>query len=534
MGRKPVKTSAKKVKAAIKPQASKAKAAPQIIYATRAERNIAWCEKYIRIPEGKFVGQPLTMAEFMKEDLRAIYDNKYGTRRAILSRGRKNAKTTECAMILLLHLVGPEVRPNSQLFSSAQSRDQAALIFSLAVKMIRQNGALFNYITIKESTKTLVCEALGITYRALAAEATTAFGLSPALIMHDELGQVRGPRSTLYEALETATAAQENPLSIVISTQAPNDNDLLSILIDDAAGGHDPKTVLRLNTAGKEFEDPFTEAAMRAANPGFDIFMNRTEVIAMAENARRMPARQAEYENLVLNRRVEASNPFVSATTWRLCGSIPKDIHGMEVYGGLDLSSVQDLTALVLMGRVDKVWQVRPWFWLPSEGLREKAQRDHVPYDLWADQGHLETTPGASISYEYVAQRLFDLFKEYSIRKLGFDRWGMKYFTPWLKQAGFTDAVIAEKFVELGQGTLTMTPALRDMEQAILDRQIAHGNHPVMAMCAACAVVEGNDSARKLSKQRSNGRIDGLVALADAFSVAPMQSNVFDISSLIG
>jgi phage terminase large subunit-like protein len=533
MVRKAVKKVQKKVKPVVKPLASKA-APPQPILLSRAERNILWCEKYIKIPEGKFVGQPLVMAEFMKEDFRAIYDNPHGTRRAILSRGRKNAKTTEAAMILLLHLVGPEYRKNSQLYSSATSRDQAALIFSLAVKMIRLNGALYNFITIKESVKTLICDSLGITYRALAAEATTAFGLSPALIMHDELGQVRGPRSTLYEALETATAAQEDPLSIIISTQAPNDNDLLSVLIDDAAGGHDPKTVLRLNTAGKEFEDPFTEAAIRAANPSFDIFMNCSEVIAMAENARRMPARQAEYENLVLNRRVEASNPFVSATTWRLCGSPVKDLHGIEVYAGLDLSSVQDLTAFVIMGRVDKVWQVQPWFWLPSEGLREKAQRDHVPYDLWHDQGFLETTPGASISYEYVAQRLFEFFKEYSIKKLAFDRWGMKYLTPWLKQAGFTDAVIAEKFVEVGQGTLTMTPALRDMEQAIIDRNIAHGNHPVMAMCAACAVVEGNDSARKLSKQRSNGRIDGLVALADAFSVAPMQSNIIDISALIG
>jgi phage terminase large subunit-like protein len=79
-----------------------------------------------------------------------------------------------------------------------------------------------------------------------------------------------------------------------------------------------------------------------------------------------------------------------------------------------------------------------------------------------------------------------------------------------------------------------MTPALRDMEQAIIEKQIAHGNNPVLAMCASCAVVEGNDSARKLSKQRSNGRIDGLVALADAFSVAPMQSNIIDITALIG
>ena len=97
---------------------------------TRADRNIEWCETHLRIPEGKFVGQPLRMAEFMKEDFRAIFDNPHGTRRAIISRGRKNAKTVETAMLMLLHLCGPEAKPNSQLFSAARSRDQAAVLFN--------------------------------------------------------------------------------------------------------------------------------------------------------------------------------------------------------------------------------------------------------------------------------------------------------------------------------------------------------------------------------------------------------------------
>src|SRR5690606_16513828 len=103
-------------------------------------------------------------------------------------------------------------------------------------------------------------------YRALSADATTAYGLSPVFIVHDELGQVRGPRSELYEALETATAAQEDPLSIVISTQAPTDADLLSVLIDDALAGHDPRVRILLHTADRDL-DPFSEEAIRQANP---------------------------------------------------------------------------------------------------------------------------------------------------------------------------------------------------------------------------------------------------------------------------
>src|SRR5260370_1254222 len=89
----------------------------------------------------------------------------------------------------------------------------------------------------------------GTRYKALSAEAATAFGLSPSLVIHDELGRVRGPRSPLYEAMETAVGAMVNPLSIVISTQAPSDADLLSQLIDDALAGNDPRTVITLHTA---------------------------------------------------------------------------------------------------------------------------------------------------------------------------------------------------------------------------------------------------------------------------------------------
>ena len=139
--------------------------------------------------------------------------------------GRKNAKTTLSACLLLAHLCGPAAkrRPNSQLYSAAQSRDQASIIFSLAAKIVRMNPELARAVTIQESIKQLTCPELGTRYRALSADATTAYGLSPAFIVHDELGQISGPRSELYEALETATGAQTDPLSIIISTQAPSD-----------------------------------------------------------------------------------------------------------------------------------------------------------------------------------------------------------------------------------------------------------------------------------------------------------------------
>lgn len=484
---------------------------------SRADRNIAWCEKYIKIPEGRFVGQPLKMAEFMKDDFRAIFDNPHGTRRAIISRGRKNAKTVETALLMLLYIVGPESKPNSQLFSAARSRDQASVLFNLAAKMIRMNHDLAQYVSIKESAKELVCEATGSKYKALSADAATAFGLSPRFLAHDELGQVKGPRDSLYEALETATAAQDDPLSVVISTQAPAASDLLSVLIDDAMTGADPRTILRFQTAPEDL-DTFSVEAIRAANPAFDVFMNQQEVIAMMEAAKRMPTRAAEFENLVLNRRVEANNPFVTRVVWEENGLNPDDLRGKRIYAGLDLSSVNDLTALVL---VSEDGDVVPTFWLPAEGLAEKSRADRVPYDVWRDNELLETTPGRSIEYEYIAYVLRQVFDRYDVAALAFDRYNMRFLTPWLERSGFTEQEL-ERFIDFGQGYASMSPALRELESMLLNKKLKHGNHPVLSMCARNAVtVQDPAGNKKFAKDKASGRIDGMVALAMAVGVMP-------------
>jgi phage terminase large subunit-like protein len=169
-----------------------------------------WIENYCRVPEGALIGQKVRLRAWQKRELKNIYDNPKGTRRAIISFGRKNGKTSLASFLLLLHLCGPQMRYNSQLFSSATSRDQAALIFNLAAKMIRMSPKLRTVVQIRDTAKQLYCPQLGTLYRALSAEATTAHGLSPVFIVHDELGQVRGPRSELYDVLETATGDHQH------------------------------------------------------------------------------------------------------------------------------------------------------------------------------------------------------------------------------------------------------------------------------------------------------------------------------------
>ena len=267
--------------------------------------------------------------------------------------------------------------------------------------------------------------------------------------------------------------------------------------------------------------DPFSEEALRAANPAFGIFQNAEETRASADDARRMPPRQAEFENLILNRRIETQSPFIAKAIWDENADAPDIIDGAEIVGGLDLSEVADLTAFAAVfrapGSKDKRWSVRPTFWLPADGLDEKTRKEKVPYDLWARQGHLEAVPGRVVDHDFVAGFLWDLSQRCVIKKIAFDRYNFRHLQKSLLDAGFSDRFIDEHFVPFGQGYKSMSPALRTLETMLLQNDLKHGNHPLLTICLANSVVMKDPAGnRKLVKGTDTRKIDGAVALAMA------------------
>lgn len=488
---------------------------------TRAERVIAFIERYCLVPDGAHVGKPMRLMRFQKDFIRAIYDNGTRTRRAYLSIGRKNGKSALIACLVLAHLVGPEARQNSQIISGARSREQAGIVFRLAEKMVRMSPALSKVVRPIMSQKTLVGLTVNSEYRAISAEAGTAHGLSPVVAILDEVGQVKGPYDAFIEAIVTSQGAHDDPLLLAISTQAPTAADLFSIWLD---APDDPAVVKHVYAAPEDC-DLMDRAAWLAANPAMGEFRSLDDLEQNAKRAVELPSEENSFRWLFLNQRIDANAPFVSRSVWEACATpVVESFAGLPVYGGLDLSEVSDLTALVLVAPMGEVWHVRPTFWLPGDGLRQKAMADRVPYDVWEREGALMAAPGRTVDYEFVAAHLYELYRQLDLRKIAFDRWNWRHLRPWLVKAGFEeyqlegDAAIFEPF---GQGFASMSPALRDLESALLNGRIAHGGHKVLGMCAANATVQTDPSGnRKLSKSKSYGRIDGMVALAMAMSVA--------------
>lgn len=494
---------------------------------TRGEKVCAFIEKFCHVPEGDLLGQLIQLEDWQREFILAVYDNPHGTHTAVLSIGRKNGKTALIAGLLLAHIVGPEAVQNSQIVSGALSKDQASIVFKLARKIVDMHPDLAARTKVFPSHKSLLGLSMNVEYDALSAEAKTKHGLSPKVVIFDEAGQIKGPTNDFYTALETAQGAYEDALKIIISTQAPTAADLLSIIIDNQAANPDPRVVVRVYAAPDECELD-DEEAWKAANPALGVFRSMGDMRKLARKAMDTPSFENEFRNLNLNLRVDAVSPFISRSIWTANGQAPTHRPRAKVYGGLDLSSVSDLTSAVLVDEEDG--SVYPYFWLPEHDLAGRSKRDKVQYDVWHAQGLLETTPGKAIQYRYVALFLRQLFDKFDVQLFGFDRYLMAFLKEWLrkddvntKKPLFSEDEMS-KFIEFGQGTASMTPALRDLEVKLVEGQLRHGNHGVLTMCMNNVRVIGDSGARKFDKRTSRGRIDGAVALAIAVGVMPQET----------
>ena len=505
---------------------------------SRAEKVIAFAETYCRVPEGALVGRPLVLAPFQKRFIYDIYDNpRRRTRRALLSMARKNGKTALIAVLLLAHLTGPEAVVNAQLVSGAMSRDQAALVFGLASKMIQLDERLNALCRIVPSKKHIFGLAKRTEFHAMSADASTAFGISPLLAILDEVGQIRGPTSPFVDAITSAQGAHNAPLLIAISTSAPSDADMFSMWIDDAIRSDDPATVVHEYKAdeGCDLDD---REQWAKANPGLGIFRSLDDLADQIGRAKRLPALEASARNLLLNQRIALQHLFIAPTVWREGADAP-DLalfrNGAAVAVGLDLSTRSDLTAAVLAARDESgVVHLLPFVFTPLQGIDERARRDRAPYEQWIREGKLIAIEASTIEYDQVAEWLTIKLAELEIEPtvVAFDRWRIKNFQ---KAANDKSFAVGAEWREVGQGYRDMSPRLESFEGLLLAGKLRHGNHPLLNMAAANAVATQDAAGnRKLDKELATLRIDPLVAaIMAAHEVSDGSKGDFDVGAWI-
>jgi len=486
----------------------------------RVERVVAFLEA-LPITSGALAGTMMVVRPWQRDFLEAVYGVADGVirpvRTAVLSMPRKQGKTALAAGLALCHLSGPEAEQRGQVYSAANDRAQASLIYNEMAAIIERVPFLDARISLRRHAKEMEDFENGSVYAALSADVPGKHGLSPSFTVYDELGQAA--KRDLLDALDTAMGARAEPLMMVISTQAADDLAPMSELIDYGlrvtAGEIDDPSFHLTHYAALDDADPWSPETWALANPALGDFRSLDDVARQAAQAQRIPSKEAAFKNLILNMRVAAETRFLPASEWKACGAdLRPDLDGKVCWLALDMAATRDLTALVAVfpdddGTVDVMAQ----FYLPADGLADRGERDRVPYTVWRDQGFLTATPGAATDPRFIAATVAQLCSRFKVQALAYDRWRIETFKMALAEEGVTDL----EMVEHGQGYRDMAPAVDILERMVAERKLRHANNPILTWNIGNAVVTTDPAGnRKLDKSRATGRIDGAVALAMA------------------
>jgi phage terminase large subunit-like protein len=492
---------------------------------TRVGRVIAFLE-FLPITKGKLIGRKLKLLP----NQRAFIEDVYGrtasnpVRIGVLSEPRGNGKTGLVAGLALCHLLGPESEFRGECYSAAIDGRQAGLMadeieavilqvpeFAAAVNIQRWP---YRVITVRDG------DGQGSKYEVLSADARRGHGLAPSFWAYDELGQAKDRR--LLDSMQTAMGKRKRSLGLVISTQAADDNHPLSELIDDGLAATDPSVSVHLLSAPDD-ADPFDPQVIRSVNPAFGKFLDEADVMAEAERARRMPSFETAFRNLRLNQRVRAEASFLSPDVWNAGAApiLPDIFRDGPVYGGLDLSTRTDLSALVLAAEDDNgIVHLLPRVWTPAETLADRGMRDRAPYVAWAEAGHLLTTPGKVLDYDFLAADIGSLLSGMEFGRIAYDRWRIDVMRQSLARLG-----VMVEMMPFGQGFQSMSPAIDVFEELAMAGRIRHGGHPLLTWCMSNAIVERDAAGnRKLNKAKSFGRIDAAVAAVMAVAALKLQT----------
>ncbi|NMA82921.1 MAG: terminase large subunit, partial [Epulopiscium sp.] len=409
-----------------------------------------------------------------------------------------------------------------EVYGCAADRQQASIVFDVAVDMVDQCPALKKRIKPILSQKRLVYMPTASFYQVLSAEAYTKHGLNVHGVVFDELHAQ--PNRQLYDVMTKGSGdARKQPLFFLITTAGTDRHSIcweVHQKADDILRGkkHDP-TFYPVIYGIEDSDDWTDETNWYKSNPSLDHTIDIEKVRAAYISAKENPAEENIFRQLRLNQWVKQSVRWMPMDVWEKCSFEvdPEKLKGRECYGGLDLSSSIDITAFVLVFPPipdDDKYYVLPHFWIPEENLDLRVRRDHVPYDIWEQQGYLQTTEGNVIHYGFIERFIEELGMNYNIREIAFDRWGAVQMVQNLEGLGFT-------VVPFGQGFKDMSPPTKELMKLTLEKKIAHGGHPALTWMMDNIYVRTDPAGNiKPDKEKSTEKIDGAVALIMALDRA--------------
>ena len=493
----------------------------------KAQRVIRFIEA-LRHTKGEFHGQPFHLLPWQEKIIRDVFGTvrdddptmrQYTT--AYIEIPKKNGKSELGAAIALNMLINDD-EWKAEVYSCASDRQQAAIVFDVAVDMVRQSPALMKRVKIIPSTRRMIYQPTGSIYQVLSSEVATKHGLNVSACIFDELHTQ--PTRALYDVMTQGSGdARKQPLWFLLTTAGTDRNSICwevhQKALDILEGRKIDPRFYPVLFGLPDDADWTSEENWYRGNPSLDHTITIDKVRDAFRKAQETPADENQFRQLRLNQWVKQSVRWMPMDKWDECGGVvdPYALEGRACYAGLDLSSTSDLTALVLAfppTSEDEPYIALPFFWLTEETLSLRVRRDHVPYDQWAKRGFIQTTEGNVVHYGFIERFICELGERYDIREIAHDRWNATMMVQTLEDDGFT-------MVPFGQGFKDMSPPTKELMRIVLEHKLCHGGHPVLRWNMDNAYVRTDPAGNlKLDKEKSTEKVDGAVALVMALDRA--------------
>ncbi len=510
--------------------------------------------------KGPLAGRPFEIEIWEKAILANLFGWKCpdGTRRyreAFIMLPRKNGKTAFCAGIILCVMLC-DGEPGAEIYSAATDHKQAKLVFAHAKGMVQKSPILSKRVRVYLNSLVEIDPATGTdtgsSYQVLSADAKTKDGLNTHLGIIDELHAQ--PNSLLFDVIETSMGGRRQPLLISITTSDYDRPSLCNEKQDHAekiCRGiiSDAEFLPVIFKAGDkdDWKDPKVHLK---ANPNMGVSLDRRYFEKKFAKALMYPSFENVFKRLHLNIKTSTAIRWIDMDKWDKCnkGINIADLIGRPCYGGLDLSSVIDLSALELF--FPDVNVLLSYFWMPEERARERQEKTRINFLDWAKKGMIKLTPGDVVDYDIIradiaglknihahnpvlvselkkhgkdVNGIADLF---NIEQIAFDRWNATQITTQLTGDGI-------EMIQFGQGFGSMSAPTKELERLVIAKELNHGGNEVLRWMA-CNAVARMDAAGNIKPDRdkSTEKIDGIVAGVMAIGLAGLVEEKIDINDI--
>lgn len=500
---------------------------------TRADRLLEWIETLV-ITSGPLAARPgepprrVVVPEFHRQIIRDLYRTDGDGRRIVrqaVSLPRRKGKTFLASALCLAALAGPEAIPRGLCVSASADRTMAGYIYDEMKAFILADEALSDRIIIRDFVKSLEDTQTGSVYRALSVDARKAHGLGAAFVIADETSQWLG--RALWDNLVSGQGAVREPLAVAISTRSADPANLTEELVEYGRKVRvgiivDPSFASCVLSAPLDAD--WTDATVHhAVNPAVAAgWLDPDDLRIACEQAQAIPAREATFRLLRLNSPIDADERWLHSADWDACGGPidMEELRGKRCVAAIDLGGASDLCGIACYFPEDGA--LLAWGVLPGAEMAAREKSDRATYTEWSRRGFIIPTPGTRVVRKpWIAAKLRELAADFDIECVVYDRWGVGELTSQCE----ADGVTLPRLGPMGQGFRDFGPAVEAFETAVLSGDLRHGNNPLLRWCLSNVALETDPTgARKITKARSRGRIDPVVACIMAVVHAARQA----------